>query len=302
MNKIIVTLVLTLLMGIFSLKAFSGQQKLGLLIIAHGSPKPEWNAPVLELEKEALEMLNQTGNNPFSEVRVALMEFNEPSINSVIKDLEKKGIDEVYAVQLLIASSGHSLFDVPTILGVYHDRDIVQDIKAEGTTIVDTKIKVTLGPTLDSGNVLKEIMLDRVEELSTAPESEGVVLLAHGDHNFEPIWNSLCREIGSFICARTGIERFDYAYVEVGQGFIAEGIPAILRMEEKCDKTIVVGLYLSMGVERMANNSSLSIGMMKMDSAEVLKDKNIEFSKRGLLPDKRISEWIVGKALKWAED
>jgi sirohydrochlorin ferrochelatase len=301
-KKITVTLVLTLLMGMFSIRAFSGQQKLGLVIIAHGSPKPEWNAPVLELEREVLEILNQTGNNPFTEVRVALMEFNQPSINSVMEDLEKKGIDRVYAIPLLIAPSGHSLFDVPTILGMYHDRDIVQDIKAEGTTIVDTKIKVTLGPTLDSGNVLREIMLDRVEELSTAPESEGVVLLAHGDHSFEPIWSSLCSKIGSFICARTGMERFDYAYVEVGQGFIAEGIPAILRMEEKCDKTIVVGLYLSMGVERMANNSVLSIGMMKMGSEEILKDKNIEFSKRGLLPDKRISEWIIGKALNWAED
>ena len=300
LKKLAYPLIIALLFIAYSPQVFCEQGKLGLVIIAHGSPMPSWNAPVIELEEDVTVMLNEKGDNPFTSVRVALMEFSEPSINTVIKGMETSGIDRVYAIPVLIAPSGHSLFDIPTILGLYFEKEMVQGIKEEGTTIVDTKIKITLGPTLDSGDVLKQIMLDRLKEMSTSPESEGVVLIAHGDPGYQPRWDSICRDIGYHICAKTGIACFDYAYAEVGQTFIAEGVPVILRMAEKCDRTIVIGLYLSMGVERMANNSSLSIGRMKMESKEILKDYNIKFAKQGILPDRRISEWIVEKALEWA--
>ncbi len=302
MKKTIGILTIALFFCVLAQDALCDKPKLGLIIIAHGSPNPQWNAPVLELEKEVLTKLSEKKDHPFSAVCVALMEFNEPSINTVINDMEQSGIDKIYAIPLLIAPSGHSLFDVPTILGIYYEEEIAGEIKEEGTTIVNTKMKITLGPTLNSGGVLKKILLDRVKDLSTSPKSEGAVLLAHGDHYFEPIWSSLCSEIGSYICAQTGIEHFDYAFAEVGQSFIAEAVPVILGMAEKREKTIVVGLYLSMGVERMAGNSAISIGSMKIESKDILKDYNIKFAKRGLLPDPRIPEWIVEKALKWANE
>jgi len=277
------------------------QDKVGLIIIAHGSPIPQWNKPVLGLENEIKTLMLQKGMQ-FSAVRVALMEFNEPSINTVIKDFEKKGITKVYAIPLLIAPSGHSLFDIPTILGMYSEEDIVNEIRSEGTEIVNTKLKITLGPTLDKSDVLKKSMLDRVEELSSKPHSEGVVLLAHGDSRFKPIWDSMCREIGFYICAKNGIEYFDYAFVEIGQSFSTEGVSVILKANRKKEKTIVVGLYLSMGVERMANNSVSFMMGQKTETKELFTGKNICFAKRGILPDKRISEWIVDLAAKWANN
>ncbi len=294
-------MLLTIIVGILSPKVISAQEKLGLIIIAHGSPMPQWNAPVLELGEEVKKMMSERSDNPFSEIRSALMEFNEPSINTVIKDLESAGVDKVYAIPLFIAPSGHSLYDVPTILGLYGNREMIEEIQEEGINVVDTKIKIAIGPSLNAENVLKEVMLDRVRDLSTAPDSEGVVLLAHGDSRFQPIWDSMCREIGSYICGVTGIRYFDYAFVEIGQSFIADGVPVILKTADKCKKTIVVGIYLAMGVEDMAQNSILDIGGIKIESKKIFAGKNIHFSKRGLLPDKRISAWIVDRALEWAE-
>ncbi|MCD6115761.1 hypothetical protein J7K93_01995 [bacterium] len=276
------------------------EDKVGLVIIAHGSPVPQWNKPVLNLENEVKTIMSAKGIQ-FSAVRVALMEFNEPSINTVIKDFEKKGITKVYAVPLFIAPSGHSLFDIPTILGMYSEADIVKEIKSEGTEIVNTKLKITLGPTLNYGSILKEAMLDRVKELSDQPDSEGVVLLAHGDSRFKPIWDSVCRETGSYICANTGIEYFDYAFVEIGQAFSTEGVSAILKADTKKKRTLVVGLYLSMGVKRMADNSVSFMMGQKTEIKELFKGKNILFANRGLLPDKRISEWIGDVAAEWAD-
>jgi len=300
MKKLQTILVIAFLLFLLSTIVYA-QDKYGLIIIAHGSPLPQWNEPVLKLENEVKTIMTQKGNNQFSAIRVALMEFNEPSINTVIKDFENRGIDKVYAIPLLIAPSGHSLFDIPTILGLYSDKDILNEIKGEGTDIVNTELKITVGPTLNNSNILKNIMLDRVKELSTTPGSEGVVLLAHGDEHFEPIWASMCREIGYHVCAKTGIDYFDYAFVEVGQSFASEGVTTILKATEKKEKIIVVGLYLSMGVERMANTSASFMMGEKKETKKMFADKNICFAKRGILPDKRISEWIVDIAIEWVE-
>ncbi|KPK99675.1 MAG: hypothetical protein AMJ91_06915 [candidate division Zixibacteria bacterium SM23_73_3] len=301
MKKLTLILLLLITFEMLSPKFVYTQEELGLIIIAHGSPMAQWNIPVLELEEEVKRIMSERNNNPFNEIRVALMEFNEPSINTAIKDLENAGVDKVYAITLFIAPSGHSLYDIPTILGLYSDKEMIERIKEEGTTTIDTKMKITIGPSLNVGEVLKEVMLDRVGKLSTTPDSEGVVLLAHGDARFEPIWGSVCREIGSYICAGTGINYFDYAFVEIGQSFILEGAPVILKTADKCKKTIVVGLYLAMSVEDMAQNSILDVGEMKIESKEIFAGKKIHFSKQSILPDKRISEWIVDRALEWAE-
>ena len=178
----IVILIFVLIMP----KAFA-MDKLGLLIAAHGSPLPQWNDPVLKLENEVKQIITEKYYDYFIEIRVAFMEFCEPSINTVIVDMEDKGIDRIYVLPLLIAPSGHSQYDIPAILGLYNDKNIVENIREEGTIIVDSKAKITVGPTLHWGDILKEIMLDRVKELSTTPDSEGVVLLAHGDSNFHTI-------------------------------------------------------------------------------------------------------------------
>lgn len=295
-------LLLAMIFGILSTPTIIyGQEKLALLIIAHGSPMSQWNTHVLKLEEKVKKIIFEKRNSRFTDVRVALMEFCEPTISTVIKGFEKAGIKRVFAIPLFIAPSEHSLYDVPTILGLYSDKRMIENIKEEGITIVDTKIKVTVGPTLNIGDVLKEIMLDRVKEFSTDPDSEGMILLAHGSASFEPIWSSMCKKIGFYICARTGISYFDYAFVEVGQSFITEGVPVILGAAGRCKKTIVIGLYLSMGVDNMAQNSVLRIGKMKIESKKIFVDKNVYFAKRGLLPDKRISEWIVDRALEYAE-
>ncbi len=292
---------LILIAILFTVSGFaSAEEKLGLIVIAHGSPRAEWNGPVLDLEGEIKDIFSDGGNNPFTEIRVALMEFNEPSIATVVNDMQKHGIDRLLAIPLFIAPSGHSFFDIPTILGLYHNKPITESIIDEGISIVNTKMNITVGATLNNGGILKEIILDRVKELSSAPDSEGVIILAHGDSHFSPIWEALCREIGSYVCAKTGIEYVDFAFVAVGQSFITDGVPVISRAAEKRAKTIVVGLYVSMGVANMSQNSALDFRKMKFTAEDALRGKNILFAKRGLLPDSRVSMWLVEQALDWA--
>jgi len=287
-----------ILLVLISTNSFA-QGKIGLLIIAHGSPSEQWNQPVIDIENQVKELLKTKNILDFDEVRVAFMEFTEPSIATVVKDMENKGITKVYALPLFIAPSGHSLYDIPTILGLYYNQEIVDDIKEEGIKIVDTNIKVTVGPTLDYKNVMKDILLDKVKNLSDNPAEEALIILAHGDKNFKPIWEELINETGNYILGKTSIEYFDKGFVGVGQSFAIDGVIPIIKASENKKKVIVVGMYLSMGVKNMAENSGFIMMGQTMKSKKMFEGKNIVFLEHGLLPDKRIPEWILDRAVEW---
>ena len=296
-----IILVLTILATICCSRATYAGENLGLILVAHGSPAPQWNGPVLTLEGEVQALLNKAGNNPFVTIRVAMMEFAEPTVKTVVKDMELRGVQQVYVIPLFITASGHSIYDLPTILGLYSDQKMRDQLREEGIGLVSTDMRITLGPTLDYGSVLEEVMLDRLRELSEKPQSEGIVLLAHGDHSFEPIWGSVCERVGAYVCARTGIPHFEFAFVEVGQSFITEGVPAIIRVVNRCERTLVLGLYLSMGVDGIAQSTTLSVGGMTFQGTGALEDCDIAFASQGLLPSERLVKWIALRSLEWAE-
>ena len=287
-----------ILLVLVSINSFA-QGNIGLLIIAHGSPSEQWNQPVFDIENQVKELLKTKNISDFDEVRVALMEFTEPSIATVVKDMEKKGITKIFALPLFIAPSGHSLYDIPTILGLYYDDGIINELEEEGTKIVETKIKITVGPSLNYKNIIKDILLDKVSQISKNPKEEALVILSHGDENFKKIWEELVNETGSYILGQTGIEYFDKAFVEVGQSFAIDGVKTILKVSEKKKKVIVIGMYLSMGVKNMANNSGYLMMGHTIKTNKMFEGKNIYFAEDGLLPDKRITEWIVDRAIEW---
>ncbi len=295
-------LILVAVLAFPGLEVANAAVRLGLILAAHGSPAPQWNAPVLALEGEVQALLSEAGPSPFISTRVAMMEFAEPSIASVIEDMEREEVERALVLPLFIAPSGHSVYDLPAILGLYSDREMRGQLQEEGITVASTSIHLAMGPTLNYGSLLRDVLLERTRELSTEPQSEGIVLLAHGDHRFAPIWESTCQEIGSFICAHTGITEFDFAFVGVGQSFIPEGVAAILGVTERCERTLVLGLYLSMGVESMAKSSELSVGRMSFRAAETLQDHDIVFAARGLLPSRQVARWIAARAIEWANE
>jgi len=293
MKKLIV-----ILLVLISTNSFA-QEKLGLLIIAHGSPATQWNQPVLDIENQVKELLRIKNVTDFDEVRIALMEFTEPSIATVAKEMEKKGITKIFALPLFIAPSGHSLYDIPTILGLYYDEKMVSELEKEEIKIVETNIKITIGPSLNFKNVIKDILLDKVKQISKNPQEEAVVILAHGDEDFIKIWEDLVDETGSFILGQTGIEYFDKAFVEVGQSFAVNGVKPILKASEEKNKVIVIGMYLSMGVKNMAYTSGYLMMGRTIETNKMFEGKNIYFTENGLLPDKRVTEWIVDRSIHW---
>jgi sirohydrochlorin ferrochelatase len=215
----------------------------GVLLIAHGSPSPEWNRPVLGFGKIAEEAILARGG--VTAVRTALLEAAEPSIPAAVKELEAAGCDRIIAIPLFIAPSGHTHFDVPAALGIYTSPETSKALAAEGAVPAVPRVPIVLLPTLSEGDLLQQYVVDQVRKLSKSPQEEAIILLAHGDPEHELLVERLLRRIASYGCGQTGIDDADWASIGVGQEYLAQGIPVINAALERKKRVVVVGLYLS---------------------------------------------------------
>lgn len=81
-----------------------------LLVMVHGSPRPESNRDmfaVVDLVRD---------QNVFSDVEVGFMECNEPDIPTAIDSLVERGAEKVVAVPYFLHSGSHVADDLPTLL------------------------------------------------------------------------------------------------------------------------------------------------------------------------------------------
>jgi len=268
----------------------------GLLIIAHGSPAKAWNQAVLAQEQKVRQLLGP--DDPFGRVKVVFMEFAEPNVADGLEELQQAGCSRIVAVPLLIAPSSHSHWDIPALLGLYSDTRIERTLREEGAKLVRCAVPVTLTTTISDSDVIERVMLKRVRALSNDPNREAIVLLAHGSEAIPGAWEDFMRRTATYLCGKTGITCADWACVGVGQEY-GRAAAVIQVAAERRDRVIVVGAYLSSGVQRMHQRwmdrfKSQQADLPGLESP--LKGLDVALSEQGLLPDESVTEWIVATA------
>jgi len=274
--------------GLLCLDAEAGD---GLLVIAHGAPSPAWNKPVLDFGEHVAK--KAAGQDSFSAVRTAMLEFAEPDVPGMVAELEAEGCERIVAVPLFIAPSGHSHFDVPAVLGIYSSPSTRETLAAEGATAARPKAPIVLTETLAEGTVLQEFACDQVRKLSTTPEDEALVVVAHGDADHHGLNEQYMRRVVAYCCGKTGIDYADWAYVAVGQTYAEDAVPVLLKAAKKKKRVLVVGLYISSSAatihERAMRNAPKHV-------TEQFADKTLVFSKEGLVDFPGTVEWLLAAA------
>jgi sirohydrochlorin cobaltochelatase len=119
-------------------------QRTGLLIMAHGSPHPESNAPIYGIAKR----VRACGR--YADVTVCFMELNQPSIPDAIDDIIGRGIDHIIATPYFLQLGNHVKDDLPTIIAAARMRH-------PGSTILLTEH-------LAYDRLLVSVIADRVAE------------------------------------------------------------------------------------------------------------------------------------------
>lgn len=265
----------------------------GLLLVAHGSPRAEWNQPVLEVGRRVAVEVLKAGR--FKAVRTAMLEAAEPSIPTAVAELEAEGCDRIVAVPLFIAPSGHSLFDVPTMLGLHSSPRQLAALRAEGATPATSKVPILLTQTLDEGDLLASYVLEQVRELSRSPGEEAVVVLAHGDPDHQPAVDRILREATTRSCGEVGIRYGDWACIGMGQGYASEGVAAINRAAARKPRVLVVGLYLSSTARDLHERALHSIHQ-RSPGLDPFHGADVAFSTRRLTDDPALVRWVIEAA------
>ena len=274
------------------------EAKNALVVIAHGSPMESWRKPVLELETSVRNQIKAAKLKGIDYVRVALMEYTEPSVASVVKDCEAQGVDSIFALPLFIAPSGHTEEDLPNILGWKYNPYVREELAEEKTEMVKSKLPIVLGPTFYYSYVLEKVMAQRVKSFSKDAANEAVIFLAHGDEERIGFWKSLLGNVSKYVKENCGVTYVDGELIEMGHNFGNELMPLLEKAAQTKKRIFVQGIYLTSDVKRMADRHK-----MQEQQADLVKARGVEivYSNEGILPASSdlVTNWVVEQTAQW---
>ncbi len=187
-------------------------EKIGILVIAHGSPSESWCSPIRDAVADV--------DLPYP-VELGFLEFvpNE-TINLAVERLDDAGVTKIIAIPLFVSSHSSHIQEIEYVLGLREtlpltservevvgvemertvaskggqyvisrmpleagaDRDMraLGHLEEEPLVPVETDSEITLTGAMDDHWLVAGIVADRTADLSADPEDETLVLVAHG--------------------------------------------------------------------------------------------------------------------------
>lgn len=262
-------------------------EKLGLLLVGHGSPAKTWNERFLQFCHQVTEAPEVRA--VFDGSGIGFLEFAQPDVAAAVKELEEAGCQRIIAVPIFVSVGRHTLFDVPAALGIFYSAGCLKELERQGFSPARPRVPVIYTTTPDEGSVLADFVVDEIESLSRRPHEEAVVLLIHGEADLRPMLEKLLRRIATFAAAKTGIEVFSWAFVGVGQGFHHHGLQAIEEAACRKKRILVVALYVALSAHAIFERSLRE----HPELAGAFEGKDVVLSQRALLDSPRLARWVV---------
>lgn len=261
-------------------------QKIGVLLVNHGSRSETWRQALLDLETNVKDRI--LANNQIAGIKTAYMEYTEPSIATRMKEFDNEGFTDVIIVPIFLTVSPHTFDDIPTIIGQKEDPQSKEMLKIEKIERYTPKSRTYLTPNLDFTDILKQNVLRRVKALSTNPAEEGIALIGYGDETYDKEWGALFDEVAEYVKDELGITAHSYGWC----GHIAhydpqrttDAVNAVLKSKKRAivipvlvahDETFQIKI-IGGGIEKVGNYN-----------------ETVVYKPDAILPDANIEQWII---------
>ena len=274
----------------------------GILLLAHGG-RADWNQEVLDLASRV---------DASVPIEVAFGMANKRTIRDALDRLAERDVTGVVAVPLFISSHSSVMRATEYLLGTRDEappqmeafgnmaarmaaRRGSQEGEEDGddagfdwTTPVETTLPITVGRALDAHALVAEILLSRALDVSEAPEDEVVVVVAHGPSSEEDneLWLGNMAILVEAILPRTGFSRIEHLTVrddasEPVRDQATEELRAVVEgAVDEGKSVLIVPLLLSYG--------GIETGIRRR-----LEGLPYRMADQALLPDERLSEWVL---------
>jgi len=286
-----------------SRNAESSTPRIGVLLLAHGGRLQSWNEEVRHVADQ-VDLKIPT--------EVALGMATRSSIQAGIDRLIARGVTQIVAVSLFVSSHSSVIDSTAYLLGLRSDapedlkifasmdhrsgmnhtatnHDSSQD--APNLQPIHLAVSVRMAPALDHHRIVADILGDRAASISQNPSGEVVILVAHGpvpdDEN--ALWLKDMKLLADRIQSKKKYSAVEY-----------------LTLRDDADKPVrdAATEELRLRVEKINASGKtalivpqlLSFGGIEDGLRERLKGLTYRMPSQGILPDKRIVDWVLSSA------
>jgi hypothetical protein len=250
----------------------------GLLVVAHGARSGAWNDRVLQM----IGKVEWTGPK---EVGFLTARKPEEELAAAAARLDSAGVKRIVVVPLMVSSFSDHYEEIRYYTG---DRKTAPEHHEHEP--LKTRAAMLLTPAMDADRLLAVILTDQLRGVSTDPEKESVVLVAHGpnDDEDDAKWLACLRVLGAIVQSAGGFKRVDAATIRDDAPKEVKGAAvASLRDRVKgfaADTTVLVQPVL------------ISSGHVQSEIVELLSGLEFKMSKSGVSNHPLAPEWIRQQA------
>jgi hypothetical protein len=301
--KQIVLCFLFVLISEFSIAKSKCTDSPGALVIAHGSHEhgshysifgdsvdkqssshDHWNETVIAA-------VNEVKKNIVFPLELAFGMWDKESFDEGVQKLANQGICELRVIPLFISSDSEMVDIQKYMFGITDRLDF--PIKVEKVTIPDQVKSVKFGKALDTHEFVTEILAERVREISSNPETEGIIFIAHGPYGdlYEPLWIDLLKAHGERIQESffklTGTRFNDFSYFT-----LRDDSPTVVRDERTRLLRQKVQNLNQQNITPIIIPVLLSSGGIEKGIFERLNGLEYKIQNKFLMPHQRIVDWI----------
>ena len=275
----------------------------GVLLLAHGG-SPDWNARVVALAAA----LDRT-----QPVEVAFGMASRPAMQAGVDKLVSRGVKSIVAVPLFVSSHSSVVTSTAYLLGLRADmpKDLAIFAKmnhgshgaapagehahhapsanpADNTRPVTSPVPVRMTDALNRHALVGEILIDRAREISTSPEKEAVIVIAHGPVPDEDNkrWLDDMKTLAAQIDAATPFADVKYLTVR-------DDAPKPIRDAATAELRQIVQEQIDHGRRVLVVPLLLSYGGIEKGIRQRLEGLDHVMAEHALMPDARLAEWVV---------
>lgn len=274
----------------------------GVMLLAHGG-SPEWNGRVEALAREA---------NQRTPVEVAFGMAARGSLESALRRLQARGVTEVLAVPLFVSSWSSVIRSTEYLLGLRAEAPADLAIFAkmdhsmhgagspeghacvapcDGTAPIPVAVTVRMTEALNRHPLVGAILADRTRAISTDPQSEAVILVAHG-----PVPDDDNRRWLEDMAPLADQVRASAPYAAVHALTVRDDAGPALREEARRELRAVVERETSAGRRVLIVPHLLSFGGIERGIRTRLEGLSYTMTTQALMPDDRLLQWVLEQA------
>ena len=282
---------MALLLGTAGLKA----GETGILVLAHGGAK-NWDALVTELAARV---------NEQAPTEVAFGMADRSAMQEAVDRLAQRGVTDIVAVPLFISSHSSVFEALQYLLGaradappelemfarMHHRPGADATTQHDGTHPVTAGIPIRMGGALDHDPTVTEILTARARAISSNPQSEVAIVVAHGPTSDEEnlLWLQDMQIVAGGIQDNVPFARVEFLTVrddapapirDLAARHLRE---AVTRATSDGHRALIVPLVLAYG--------GIEDGIRKR-----LEGLEYQMATQALLPDERLVRWVMKAA------